>query len=345
MRSLRRRWVARDCPATRATGACRGRAMRPERLVLRLDAHPPETGLAARVDQFVEAVAWLGPLPVSVIAPDLSPFPWIADLVRVAHRLGSPVRLCGAARGLVQEVAEALARAGLDELRIPLGGLDPLLHADVVGAPLDLALEGIRSLLAARDAAAPRMDVCVALPVVPLPDGGLVGLRELRALEGWARQVDVDGLVVLPPLRAPGRPRELPVELLGALRQIEGSRDPFHRTQRGCAAAVEAVWGAGDGQPGRPRSGGSCPVGGLRMEIRATGVLLACPFLHPSVCFRPGRVGLAKAWASGGAHRESIRGCSRSCWLPDLDTSLALFPGRAAAATPEHETPSPKEVP
>jgi hypothetical protein len=74
-----------------------------------------------------------------------------------------------------------------------------------------------------------------------------------------------------------------------------------------------AGWLGGDGAPGRPRSGGRCPVAATRLEVGPGGTLSICPFKAGGTAAR-----LPEAAAELAGHRAAIRACARECHHPEL---------------------------
>ncbi len=294
----------------------RGRAAEPARLVL--DAGRSWSGqsldnplpLERWQRLLLEAVDWLGPLPVTLLSrcqtlPALAP-----ELVRFAHRLGCPVSLYGVDGGIDADLALRLVDLGLERATLVLGGVTPDLHAEVSGRSVGRTTAAITALVEAREARRAALDVVVDFPCTP----GTA--KDLPAVLGWARQAGADGFAVSPPFLAPAAPVLLGQDLARRVAELEASRDPFHRTGRGTVAALEATWTAGDGGPGGIGPG-ACPVAGLRLDIRACGRFGACPFQRSIPAPAPG-VHLSDAWAAGRGHFEAVAACARRCWHQEL---------------------------
>jgi len=260
----------------------------------------------------LEAVTWLGPLPVTILSRSKAMHPDLAAVVRFAHRLECPVCLYGQGEGIDDELALRLSDVGLHRVCVVVGGVTSSIHEEVAGRSLDGTTAAVWALLKARDARRMPMDLVVDFPCTP------VSVPDLAGVKGWARQVGVDGFAASPPFLAPISPHELPREAARMLRELESGGGSFRRTAPGTTAAVAATWRAGDRKPGSPREGGdACPIGGLRLDVRACGRFGACPFKRSIGCFEPG-VDLRQAWTEGTAHFADIAACQRRCHHPEL---------------------------
>lgn len=258
----------------------------------------------------LEVVEWLGPVPVSFLSRSDHLPADLPELLRFVTRLGCPSALFGVDGGVDDDLALRLVDLGLRRACLVLGGVNPDLHAEVSGLPLEPTTAAIGALVRAREARRGGLDVVVAFPCTPNTASNLSGV------EGWARQVGADGFAVAPPFHAPPAPAEVPAAVLARVRALERSRERFHRTPPGTAEALRSTWSAGDGGPGG-RGPARCPVVGLRLDIRACGRFGACPFQRSLDRIDGGRP-LAAAWAAGRAHFDAIRACGRRCWHPEL---------------------------
>ena len=288
--------------------------LQPARLVLRMDegdladslggGEPVSQAVLQRT--LIEAVDWLGPIPVSIRASQTAATRQVEALTRFAHRLECPTLLVTAGRGIDVERAEALVDCGLSAVRIRVGGVSEGVHQSVIGAPSVEATDAVMALLAARESRRAELDIEIGIPW-----RGRV-TEELRAVVGWARQIGVDGYRILAPWKSEEMPSD--PELLD---EVGGSTDPFNRTDTATLSEIHAMVANQDGLPGAPRSQGpsrrrrfSCPVGGQRLEISAHGHLSCCPFKTP-IADQPGD--LKTRWSAGKAHLEEIKGCDRIC--------------------------------
>jgi hypothetical protein len=307
------------------------RPVRPARAVLALDRDRQGTWVPPRPfrpweDLVVSLVSDLGPLPVMISVSRWEALDEAAPFVRFVRRLRCPVHLLfrvgpfqapASEESLSVKLAHALVDAGLTSATLPLGGLHPLLHHELLGGSLEVSTEALRALLDARDACGTEFLVRVEFPCVPIGPQEAFPAAELRALEAWARQVDVDAFEVVAPFVAPATPLVLPEALSAAIRGLEDKRDPFQATRPGVVEAIRGIWAAGDALPGAPRQRGRCPVEGLRLEFTAEGLASACPF-HPP-CLRWGGEAIGGTFPeSDEGSREAIRGCVRLCAHPSL---------------------------
>ncbi|MFH1468904.1 MAG: hypothetical protein ABIO70_31240 [Pseudomonadota bacterium] len=300
---------------------------RPARIVLDLgrcwNGETVSARLPPRVWQeaLLQAVAWLGPVPVTFLSRSARLPPDLPELLRFVTRLECPAALFGVDGGIDGDLALRLVDLGLRRACLVLGGVNPDLHAEVAGLPLEPTTGAVTALVRAREARRSGLDVVVAFPCTPSTASNLSGV------EGWARQVGADGFAVSPPFNAPPAPAEVPADVLARVRSLERSRDRFHRTPPGTSDALCSTWAAGDGGPGG-RAPFRCPAAGLRLDIRACGRFGACPFKRSidriggggdSAAAHPQRSReLPAAWAAGQEHFEAIRACERRCWHPEL---------------------------
>lgn len=283
----------------------------PARLVIRLDdADFPNLildgdalGLPDWRRVLASAVTWLGPVPVTVQAGHRAQHPYLAEIVRFAHRLECRTLLVTDGGGLGSAGAEELVDCGLAAARIWVGGVSEHVHEAVVGSPLADATGALAALSAARKSRGARLDLEVGIPW----QGPVAS--EVKAIIGWARQAGLDGFRLVAPWRATRVPTD--PELLD---DLSDEPLPFNRTPAPTFDELHAMAASQDGEPGFARSGSSrrnaCPVGGQRVEITATGGLFCCPFKEPI-----GDVDddLRSAWAAAGPHLQAISACDRAC--------------------------------
>ncbi len=312
MKGLQQRIIRVRAAARRARARLGGTdpaSMRPARLVLRLDdadlpgslGEGAELALADWQRLLVDAIAWLGPLPVTVLAGQRGDHRALVEVVRFAHRLECPTAVVCDGGGLGAQQAAALLDAGLDAARVRVGGVSEAVHQAVVGGDIASASGAVRAFLEARRSRAQPLDVEVVVPWSGPAD------QEVRAVMGWAQQLGCDGLRINPPWRAAALPCD--PELLDAITEAD---DGFRRTPHAAVNELHGMVADQDGGPGRsqPRARRRCPVGGQRLEISARGRLSCCPFKAPI----PRGDTLKASWLSGGAaHLQEIAGCSRSC--------------------------------
>lgn len=248
------------------------------------------TPLAPWQAQLVEAIHWLGAIPVTIRAGGLGGEALTADLVRFTHRLDCPTLLACDGRGIDEAAALRLADAGLSAVRLEIS------DADADGAAEDAA----RAFLAARQTRRVSLDVEVMLVWQGHAD------RAAASVLGWARRAGCDGFRISPPWRATDLPAD--PELVDRLVADAG---PMSRTLRGMQSELHAMVASQDGQPGmgRRRRGRRCPVGGQRLVLSATGGMWCCPFKDPI----PQGGSVAERWSQAGAHLAAIARCDRAC--------------------------------
>ena len=307
------RAALRNLAARRAPAG--GGLLRPARLVLRLDsaglepaADPgPAPSLAALQRRVAEAVRWLGPIPVTVLAHGRGADPDTVEIIRFAHRLDCPTCLETNGDGIDRAAALALVDAGLRAAVLRMGGVDADTHAAVTGGDLDAARLAARALVAARRDRAVALDLEVAIPW-----RGPVA-SQAGAVADWARQAGADGVRVEAPYRAQDVGDASEGGALDALQALPG---PFGRTPAATVEELRRMATAADGEPGLPRARAGhrrltrCPIGGQRLEIGVEGQLLCCPF-HPPIPL--GSAELSEAWRGADPHLEAIRACGRAC--------------------------------
>jgi MoaA/NifB/PqqE/SkfB family radical SAM enzyme len=301
--------------------------VRPARLVVRLDDTdlPGVMGEGAVLQRgdwrrlLVDAVAWLGPVPVTVIVGQRGDHPELLEIIRFMHRLECPTLLVCDGAGIDDARALALIDVGLEAVRVRIGGVSSTAHRSSVGGEVRDAAEAVGALIEARRYRGVPLDIEVLTPW-----RGRVN-EELRAVIGLARELGCDGFRLTPPWRAAELPADPEV-----LDTVETESGPFGRTSHAAVVALHAMVAAQDGEPGRVRqrsprqqiSGtGRCPVGGQRLELTERGRLYSCPFKPPI----PLRDGLKASWEDGGeAHLKAIAGCGRLCMHAEL---APAFPG------------------
>lgn len=291
--------------AVHQAAAALGRVPGPARAQLRLDAEPwgesapGALDLAAWHDQLVALAAWRGPCPLSIVAgPDLD---LAAQVARFARRLDFFVELClseGAlcgpdGSGLRPSQADGLIDLDPEALRLSLGA----------GAP-PAALAALAVIAASKQRRGSNCRVFVSLRWEEGAPATARAAAQAAAAAGL-------GPVQLEP--AP-RARRAPSAEAWAELVSAGLAAPLSPALE---RAVERMFAADDGEPGAPHAPGRCPVGGLRVELRADGSAWSCPFqapLRPAGDARP----LDQAWAAGAACRSTIAACGRRCAHPSL---------------------------
>ena len=307
------RAALRNLAARRAPRA--SALLRPARLVLRLDpsglagaADPgPAPPLAVLQRRVAEAVRWLGPVPVTVLAHARGADPITIEIIRFAHRLDCPTRLETNGDGIDRAAALALVDAGLRAVVVRVGGIHPATHAAVTQGDLAAAQLAARSLVGARRDRGAALDLEIAIPWRG------PAASEARAVAEWARQAGADGVRVEAPYRASqvGDPAHD-----GALDALLAVPAPFGRTPSATGEELRRMAIAADGGPGLPRTRAGhrrlsrCPIGGQRLELGAEGQLVCCPF-HPPIPL--GSAALADAWRGADPHLAAIRACDRAC--------------------------------
>ncbi|GDX80239.1 hypothetical protein LBMAG42_20500 [Deltaproteobacteria bacterium] len=231
----------------------------------------------------VEALLWVGPLPVRVIADADHAF--LPEIVRFCHRLEMPVTVRTGARGLTAAKAEELVDRGM-------GACEVVTILDGAGEA------AVRSLVHARHSRAASLTVHVHLPV-----GGEGSLA--RGFQS-ARGLGADGVVLCAPWQGVTLGAAVASDLSAAL--AEGW--PLQKTTN---VAKEALSRLQPGGPGAPRAAGSCALGGLRLALAPNGAAFVCPF-KPGSTMGP----LADSGAALADHRAAIRRCDRVCGHPEL---------------------------
>lgn len=315
--SAARRWAAR-LPAPM------GQRVRPASLGLHLSpvlpgerfdgGVVPEPDWSALRGAIVELVAGQGALPVDVLTAGRPLDAGALGLIRIAHRLDCPVTVWTDGVGLTGPGAGELLDVGCAAVAVTVASLDDAVQRSVVGNTVAEATDALVALVAARAERAARVRIHLALPWA----GGVE--EEVRGLVGWAHQVGVDAVVVVPPIRggAVGPLGEW-TETLRSL-DVWGMGGPEERY-------LSVLAGQPGDLPGVPRGAADpkarfrpCPVVGTRIALDGAGTVFSCPF-HPPV--GPMGDSIREAWRVDTEHRAAVRGCTRRCRHP----ALALGPG------------------
>jgi MoaA/NifB/PqqE/SkfB family radical SAM enzyme len=286
----------------------------PSRLVIRLDEADLPGSLGEGVELTVkdydqvlaQAVQWLGPVQLTVLATHSVDHPCLPGLVRFAHRLECPTLVVTDGSGLDEKRAEALLDAGLSHIRVMVGGVSDQIHRAVVGNSSSDATGAVAQLVSSRRARGRNLDIEVGIPW----QGPVT--EDLRAIVGWARQIGADGVRILAPYRAERMPAN--PELLDAVVDEAGD---FCRTREAAIREIHAMVASQDGQPGVARSEvegrrrrWKCPVGGQRLVITAVGRIHSCPFKAPIGRWEGE---LRDTFSGAGEHLNAVRSCGRAC--------------------------------
>jgi hypothetical protein len=286
----------------------------PARVVLRLDDGDLKNSMGvgeplslAEWEQVIaQAIQWLGPVPVTLLAHHAADAPELTHLIRFAHRLECPTLLVCDGSGIDEPRAEALLDVGLSAVRVWVGGVSDVIHQAVVGNPGREATLAVQNLVAARDARNADLDIEVAIPWQGPANA------EARAIVGWARQVGADGLRIVAPFHAEKLPAD--PELLDAIVDEIGS---FGRTPSATIDEIHAMVARQDGHPGLARAHApsrrrrfACPVGGQRIVVTANRQIHSCPFKAPVGVWTDE---LRQTWAGAQDHLRSIAACDRAC--------------------------------
>ncbi|MCB9763231.1 MAG: hypothetical protein H6739_25885 [Alphaproteobacteria bacterium] len=255
---IRSRAAARSA-RTRLPGAAA--AMRPSRLVLRLNdlrlapglvrATGEPMGAAEWQSVIVRFIQWLGPVRVTIAGGEPARSPLLDELVRFANRLECPTHLVTGG-GIDPARAELLVDRGLGAVTILVGGVDEGTHRAAVGSTL---ADATGSLDALRDARARRgrpLGLYVGVPLTA------ENVASVGAVGGWARQAGADGVLATLPLG-----EEVPPGAAEAVAAL--GRDNL--TPEHLKAWLE-------GRQVRVR-------GGLRAEILSDGTLLVSSHVAP----------------------------------------------------------------
>ncbi len=286
----------------------------PARLVIRLDDAdlPGCMGDAEPLqpkdyDQILaQAVQWLGPIQLTVLATHSAGHGSLPNIVRFAHRLECPTLVVTDGTGIDRDRAELLLDSGLSHIRVLVGGVSDQVHRAVVGNPGPEATTAVQHLISAKRARSAPMDIEVAIPWKgPVTE-------EIRAVVGWAKQIGADGMRIVAPFTAEDMPAN--PELLDDVLDSAGT---FGRTSQAAVDEIHAMVAAQDGQPGIAHRGSpgrrrrwKCPVGGQRLVLTATGRVHSCPFKAPIGQWAGD---LRATFAGAGPHLDAIRSCGRAC--------------------------------
>jgi hypothetical protein len=292
----------------------------PSQLVLRMDdADLPGamgSGKSLTLYQWqqaiAEVVAWIGPVPVTVIATHNADDVDVPELVRFAHRLECSTRLVTDGTGITEDLAGHYIACGLDSVRLVIGGVSELVQRQTVGNSAVEATGALAAFHSARLAATAALDIEVAIPWI---EGVTL---ELSAVVGWARQAGADGFRIVAPYHAARLPAD--PELLDGMVDDYGT---FCRNTTTSVEELHTMVAHQDGAPGIGRNHSrrrtKCPVGGQRLVIGRGRSVYSCPFHAPI-----GELDddLGAVWAQAGAHLSAIASCSRAC----VHTELAPQP-------------------
>jgi len=266
-------------------------------------------------NDLVDLVARRGTLPVAVSTVGRPLGRKALELVRLAHRLDCPVHVWTDGTGLGGSGAADLVEVGLSGVTVMVGGLDDATQEATVGNTAAEATDALVALLAARTETDSRLRIELGLP-------WLAGVEsEARGVVGWAHQIGVDDVVLVPPSRGGGlAPLDGDwLQILGDLR-VRG----VGRAERDFLALLAqdngALPGVDRGLAGRGARWRPCPVVGTRLTLGPDGSVGACPFLPP---MRRDDGNVVDAWAADLEHRQAVRACGRRCRHP----ALALGPG------------------
>lgn len=315
MKTLERSWARGRGALRRLAGRASISPARtgPAKLVLELgraDDHDPQRPGRLR-GAVVDAVAWLGPLPVQLVCAPGGPHRALIELVRVAHRLECETQLVTDGTGVDETLALELIQVGLGAVRVLVGGVSDPVHRSAVGNPALEATRAVQHLLRARSQLSAPLDVEVGLPWRGRAN------EEARAVAGWGRQLGADGFRVIPAQRCVDIPDDPQV-----LAWLQALPRPYHRTPPGVLAALGPMAAIRDGEPGVPGTvaadaglPGQCSVASQRVAIGPDGAVAACPY-KPPLAQAP--AALQETWAAGAPHFEGIASCPRVCLLPDL---------------------------
>lgn len=292
----------------------------PSQLVLRVDdADLPGvmgSGKPLTLHQWqqaiAEVVAWIGPVPVTVIATHNADDAEVPDLIRFAHRLECSTRLVTDGTGLTEDRARYFLSCGLGAVRLLVGGVSEMVQRQTVGNAAVEATSALAALHTVRQEMGVELDIEVAIPWV------VDVTLELSAVIGWARQAGADGFRIVAPYRADNLPAD--PELLDHVMDDYGL---FCRNSTGNIEEIHAMVAHQDGAPGvareHSRRRSKCPVGGQRLVIGRRRSVYSCPF-HAPIGELDGE--LSAVWEQAGAHLGAIAGCTRAC----VHTELAPQP-------------------
>lgn len=270
-----------------------GRPVRPARLDLRvarwsgLDADADDRALrpAQARETIVDAVAWLGPLPVAVWpGTQAADAAWetARGALRLAYRLDCHTTLVTDGHGLDADRARALVDGGLHRVQLQL--------ADTADAPAAEAALGALAAAATARGVPLRLEAALLWSAALAPHAATLATGLSRA--------GATAVAVVPGWRDTGPALPLPPGLAVA---------PAAAQLTGALAGAR-----GDGAPGLPGSG-RCSVAHRRVERSPDGLLRACPHLPPLP-----DAALREAWTTGRDHRDRIQACDRQCLHPLL---------------------------
>ena len=292
----------------------------PSQLVLRVDdADLPGvmgSGKPLTLHQWqqaiAEVVAWIGPVPVTVIATHNGDDPEVPELIRFAHRLECSTRLVTDGTGITEERAGHFLSCGLSAVRLLVGGVSEMVQRQTVGNAAVEATSALAALQNARQERDAALDIEIAIPWI---EGVTL---ELSAVIGWARQAGADGFRIVAPYRAEKLPAD--PELLDSMLDDYGL---FCRNSTSSIEDLHAMVAHQDGAPGmgreHSRRRSKCPIGGQRLVIARRRAVYSCPF-HAPIGELDGE--LHAVWEQASAHLGAIAGCTRAC----VHTELAPQP-------------------
>jgi len=291
----------------------------PARVVIRLDdadlpgclGDGPVLGPNDYDQILAQAVQWLGPIEVTILATHSADHSSLVRLVRFAHRLECPTMLVSDGTGIDKERAYDLLYAGLSHVRILVGGVSDQVHREVVGNSGIEATRAVQDLVQVKRQCGSGVDIEVGIPW----QGPVT--EEIRAVMGWARQIGADGMRILAPYRAENMPAD--PELLDAILDAAG---PFARTSDAAVNEIHAMVATQDAEPGvslaespSRRKRWRCPVGGQRLVVTSRGRVHACPFKDPIGVWQGE---LRETFAGAREHLDAIRSCGRACAHAEL---------------------------
>jgi hypothetical protein len=228
-------------------------------------------------------------------------------VVRYAHRLECPVTLETRGEGFDEVQCKQFLLAGVAKVRVDLDGKS-------LTPEREDSTQSVVRFLEMRTKLETKVEIVVRLHCDPET------AEEIPALVGWALQVGVDGVEFVAPTHGPSNAVSLPAAAAERIARLEGGVGPASRTPAGTLEGIQTVWTEGGDAPGATRQprrdGARCPVGGLRVEVRADGSFGACPFQVPAGRWQEG-TRLGDLWADGGEHHAAIAACDRVCQHPE----------------------------
>jgi hypothetical protein len=282
------------------------------------EAARPEPRWSMLRQAIVEVVAVEGTLPVHLLTVGRPLDTGALSLIRLAHRLDCPVTVWTDGTGIDNAGAAALLDVGCAAVAVTVASLDDDVQKRVVGNGVAEATDALVALVAARAARSEAVQLHLALPWVAGVES------EVRGVMGWAHQVGVDAVMVLPPIRGGS------VGPLGEWVEVLRGAGAFGM-ERPEVRYLDALSQESGDLPGVPRREAHpmarfrpCPVVGTRLALDGQGTLFSCPF-HPPM----GTVtdSVMAVWETDNTHRQAVRSCTRRCRHPTLD----LGPGLPAA--------------